>query len=209
MWAHSFLVVACALAMSGCGGAVATALSADGGSMQPTSQTTASETSTSLYSSVETAADSGVLANGGCAMIQASNYDQSCTVDSDCLSVWSGTSCAPGVCECPNSVIGVSARGQYLADTSAIVPDSKMLSLCNCAAVPPPCCRQGTCQYYIDCSSGADALAACTNAGGECEYAPALLLGNESYDAGPPNSCAYTDEMCVITPPTEPCPCPP
>lgn len=145
--------------------------------------------------------------------ILASNYDQSCTVDADCMSVWLGYYCAPS-CECVNAAIRASAGPQYIADTTASIGDSG-IPLCGvCPLERPPCRRQGICQGFGDCYSAYDTLAACAGAGGECVYAatPAVLAGDgiRSYDAGPPNSCAHADETCVIAPPSEeaPCPCP-
>jgi hypothetical protein len=45
-----------------------------------------------------------------CSSFQATNYDQSCRVDSDCVVVQE-----PGVC-CPGATINVAAQAQYMAD---------------------------------------------------------------------------------------------
>ena len=221
MRSSSFFVLAWSLAMCGCGGGVAASPTADGGStltpaafdgsvMATASATTASD------SSVEVEPDAGALSTGACTWILASNYDQSCMVDSDCLSVWSGYYCAPS-CECANAAISSSAISQYTADTNATGSDSGIPVCSGCPAQAPPCCRQGICEAFGDCSSPLDTLAACADAGGECVYDPTptvlALDGIESNDAGPPSSCAYADETCVIvysrSVEGSPCPCPP
>lgn len=211
-------VLAWTLVASGCGGAVAgesVLARSDGGSMSAASttldgspMTAGSEASAGTSCPVGVDAGPAVDTNGdgSSCMILASNYDQSCTGDSDCLAVWSGDFCVPG-CECPNSVISYSARAQYIADVNATSSVGITgFPVCGCCAVElPPCCRQGICQWHDECSPPADTLDACTAAGGTCLYpdptSPVLallLIGSTSFDLGPPNSCAYADETCVI-----------
>ena len=77
--------------------------------------------------------------------VQASNYDQSCTLDSDCVAVGEGTACYPCALECTNAAINTAAHAQYLADvarTFAAAPG-------GCPGVCPDarrgCCRGGLC----------------------------------------------------------------
>jgi hypothetical protein len=49
-------------------------------------------------------------------MISASNYDQSCNVDSDCLEVSAGDYCSAATCRCGGSAINVGAGAQFSAD---------------------------------------------------------------------------------------------
>jgi hypothetical protein len=50
--------------------------------------------------------------------ISASNYDQSCTVDTDCAIVSSGNYCATHRCLCGGSAINVGALAQFNADVA-------------------------------------------------------------------------------------------
>lgn len=112
-----------------------------------------------------------------CSSLQASNYDPSCKVDSDCVVVQE-----LGFC-CPNAAINVGAQARYTADVDK-APAACAKKGCNvsCPTTGAPCCRQGTCQLGpSECSaavpaedaaaeSGADAdgPTACVAAGGEC-----------------------------------------
>jgi hypothetical protein len=107
--------------------------------------------------------------DGGCAEIQASNYDQSCTVDSDCVEVSVGNPCQACDFICNQSVgaINVGANAQYTADvakTAAGVGD------CGCPAEVGnrvgPCCRSGQCHADSACSSS-DASTDSGDASGE------------------------------------------
>ncbi len=49
-------------------------------------------------------------------VVQASDYDQSCATDTDCVSVTEGNICHPSVSQCPNTAISQSAFAQYQAD---------------------------------------------------------------------------------------------
>ncbi len=70
-----------------------------------------------------TASTSGSLALVDCTdanvqLIQASNYDQSCKTDSDCVAVSEGNACIPGFGNCPMATINVGAMAQYNADVA-------------------------------------------------------------------------------------------
>ena len=86
-------------------------------------------------------------------IIQASDYDQSCAVDSDCIEVHVGNRCSCVLsCQTDPAAINKGALRQFTADVS------KLASVfCNCAPEPPgPCpddayvgpqCVGGTCQF--------------------------------------------------------------
>jgi hypothetical protein len=77
--------------------------------------------------------------SGSCT-ISASNYDQSCAQDTDCIAAFSGSFCGGHACACENSAINASAQAQYEADLqNAHAPK------CPCPAPPPVACNQGTC----------------------------------------------------------------
>lgn len=85
-------------------------------------------------------------------LIQASNFDQSCSVDSDCVSlagqfpVTSGNYCA-SICPCPADAINRAAIGTYIAAVSQTPYGMGALPIvgCNCAAGAGPCCVAGQC----------------------------------------------------------------
>jgi hypothetical protein len=83
-------------------------------------------------------------------IVQASDYDQSCATDTDCVSVTEGNICHPSVSQCPNAAISQSAFAQYQADVD------QALTYCDdpsaCGFVSPPCCVGGKCQAGSQCS---------------------------------------------------------
>lgn len=104
---------------------------------------------------------SGFTSNGGsttlpldaglsCSM-SASQYDNTCNVDSDCLGVPEGNPCLGGLCNsCPTAALNVRVASQYSADFRALIPTPSTGTICNCPCAPmAPCCRQGLC--YNDC----------------------------------------------------------
>jgi hypothetical protein len=113
------------------------------------------------------ACDPGTIGGGGtlccavpeagtCTEISASNYDQSCTRDSDCILIGEGDSCGICVLNCPRAAINIRARGQYMSDianTTAAI--SSNLPACeeSCGLMyRPPCCWRGKCQVdYGEC----------------------------------------------------------
>jgi hypothetical protein len=87
-------------------------------------------------------------------IIQASDYDQSCAVDSDCVGVRVGNGCTCEIsCETatsPGAAINMDALPQYTADFAKFPH-----VFCNCPPPPPPCadgtfpgphCVGGMCQ---------------------------------------------------------------
>jgi hypothetical protein len=128
-------------------------------------------------------------------VISASNYDQSCNVDSDCVEVSAGDYCSATTCRCGGSVVNVGALAQLNADVSKTPLGSGALmgTFCGCPIPFGPCCRQGMCRAgYGDCVLPADTLPGCVDAGGTC------LLGIMCGSPGPAGSCAYSDETCCV-----------
>ena len=78
-------------------------------------------------------------------VIQASNYDQSCTTDSDCVAVAEGSFCYPGAGRCPSAAIRTSALTQYQADVSKTFAAACVV-LTSCPAFGSPSCVAGMCQ---------------------------------------------------------------
>ncbi len=90
--------------------------------------------------------------------IQASNYEQSCSTDSDCVAVGEGNACFPCALVCPNAAINVAAHAQYLADVAKTFAGSNSgTCVLSCPANFGGCCRAGKCHADIQCATPADA----------------------------------------------------
>jgi hypothetical protein len=86
--------------------------------------------------------------------IDVSDYDTSCTQDSDCIAITAGTLCT-GACLCGGATINKSAEAQYEAAIASISSGG-----CPCASGPIPQCQGGTCTLCdgpYKCTSGVDA----------------------------------------------------
>lgn len=109
------------------------------------------------------------------APVQATNYDQTCTVDSDCVSVAEGNPCMPCGFGCPSgATINVGALTKYrsdIANTPAVLSaaDGGCLSTCGTAS--------GRSDYGPFCCAGM------CHVGGPC--LPADAGAEASIDAGP------------------------
>jgi hypothetical protein len=97
-------------------------------------------------SSGSTSGASGGSSSGGGAQIRASDFDQSCTGDQDCVAVFEGDVCAP--CACANAAIALTARAEYndarsnlFSSADCVKPDVE----CDVCPDPPVSCGQGTC----------------------------------------------------------------
>jgi hypothetical protein len=105
-------------------------------------------------SSIPTCADAS-------AAIFASSYDQSCKVDSDCVSVGEGNLCNECSLVCRTATINASARDEYLsAFINTPAGAGPHMIGCACPEIPAgPCCRAGVCQLGSQCvlaDAGAD-----------------------------------------------------
>jgi hypothetical protein len=90
--------------------------------------------------------------DGGAQPILATNYDQSCKTDSDCVAISEGNFACPGASACLNAAIRKSAYAQYQADVAKTRAASCVV-LVGCPAEPIPCCRAGTCLEDFTCLS--------------------------------------------------------
>jgi hypothetical protein len=85
-------------------------------------------------------------------VIDVANYDQSCSVDTDCISgligswpIQSGNYCEPK-CYCGDDAISKAAVDQYLHDVKMTPWGSGAFSLpCSCLEGLSPCCLGGKC----------------------------------------------------------------
>lgn len=133
-------------------------------------------------------------------VVSASNYDQSCAVDTDCKPIYSGDYCFD-TCMCPLTAINVQAAGQFYADINTAM-DSTYYQLGHmpgpegaaCPFCPDPgaCCRGGHCigdPFGSVCHAMADA-------GGDASSSSPVDTPNLNYtvlcvsDAGPTDSGA-------------------
>jgi hypothetical protein len=130
-------------------------------------------------------------ADGGEQPIVASNYDQSCTTDMDCILIAEGNACSI-VGPCPTAAINKGAAySKYQSD----IANTPCFGVSSCGSYSGPCCRHGICQMNFACSSPADTLPACADAGGTCSP---FVAACGSQGAGPPDACAYPDETCCL-----------
>jgi hypothetical protein len=90
-------------------------------------------------------------------LIQASDYEQSCKVDSDCVAVGEGSACSPCALDCPNAAISKSAYAKYQADFSK-TPAASCFAPSSCGLESSPCCIGGTCQMGGQCPGPVSSL---------------------------------------------------
>jgi hypothetical protein len=78
-----------------------------------------------------------------CGTIKASDYDQSCTLDSDCVTEPEGNFCESNHCtNCAGAVISVKAQAQYEADLASKISTP---FICPCPLGPSAVCNHGRC----------------------------------------------------------------
>jgi hypothetical protein len=92
--------------------------------------------------------DSGSSPDSNCSIV-ASNYDQSCAVDSDCVAVAQGDVCADSLCWCPSQAINQRALSQYETDVGG-----RVRNVCDCALLGVPRCVAATCQIASSTGGG-------------------------------------------------------
>ena len=102
--------------------------------------------------------DAGATTDAGLSCsLSASQFDNSCTVDSDCVGVPSGDPCA-GNClsVCPTAALNVRVASQYLADLGAVMSaHNESPGVCSCPAIGAPSCCRGVCSVE-GCSTAPD-----------------------------------------------------
>lgn len=110
-------------------------------------------------------------------IILASNYDQSCTTDTDCVGVAEGNFCYPGATNCGTATINKSANAQYQADV-AKTRAASCYAPGNCGGNFGPCCVSGMCQVGSQCSNLAgDASADSAGSSGDASTSDAPAGG--------------------------------
>jgi hypothetical protein len=129
--------------------------------------------------------------------IVASNYDQSCGVDTDCRMISAGDYCVAG-CLCGGSAISATALAQFNADVAKTPVGSGAVQElpCNCPAEFAPCCRQGQCVAGSDCLPGSDATpdagpdAAQTSVSGPNDFTVLCIADAGPLDSGSTDAAA-------------------
>jgi len=141
--------------------------------------------------------DSAASNPPSCTVVLASSFDQSCTVDTDCVAVHEVHACPITDCSgCLKQGINKGAMTQYMSALSKNAALGPSGVICHC----PPCqgdfaiCRGGQCQAPSCTPPFADTLAACANAGGLCVYRANTTCGG----MGMADGCAYSDEICCL-----------
>ncbi len=88
-------------------------------------------------------------------LIEPSNYDQSCSVDSDCVAVAAGNACFPCLVECRvGGAINQNALPSYESDISKTTGAEEPTVLpCGCPVGFVPCCRGGVCHADLQCEN--------------------------------------------------------
>jgi hypothetical protein len=92
-----------------------------------------------------------VCADGQSMIVQASDYDQSCAVDSDCVAVSEGNACYPCALGCTNAAIRAAAYAQYQADVARTFAFAPGGCQAVCLGRRNPCCRAGRCRADSEC----------------------------------------------------------
>jgi hypothetical protein len=186
-----------------CGGSLTSAQ--EGGPASdgaPTDTSTASTDATTASPDAITAppdTTGGVNVDAAC-HIQASSYDQTCSVDSDCVEMAGGFSIDFGTdycissCMCNLDSINKNSTAQFVSDVSRTPLGSGAIpaAVCNCPGSPGgPCCRGGTCTVRcppLDSGPGIVWDAAALDGSTPC---PPL-------DAGGPARWCVTDQQCLM-----------
>ncbi len=132
-----------------------------------------------------------------CTPVVAADYDQSCTVDSDCVAVGEIAQCSGACPGCTTEAVRKSVAAKYQAALSAAVASLPGPSGCNCACESGAICRAGKCQAAFCGPDRADTLPACANVGGMCAYSANTTCAG----VGPAGSCAFSDEFCCLSSP--------
>lgn len=130
-----------------------------------------------------------------CAVVLASDYDQSCAVDSDCVAVGEVASCPAEACDsCTTAAVNKSAAATYTTAFQRALASAPTGPACGCPCESGAVCRGGTCQAAYCAPPSSDTGPACADAGGICMYSANTTCNGE----GPPDACAYSDEVCCL-----------
>jgi hypothetical protein len=129
--------VAAMLTSTGCGSTSSNQGTSDGAATPPDAQNDASASNACTDASVK--------------IIQASDYDQSCMVNTDCRLIAEGNACVPCAFNCPfSAAINAGALTKYhsdIANTPAAAGEFNGQTCASaCGAAFGPCCVGGKCR---------------------------------------------------------------
>jgi hypothetical protein len=111
-------------------------------------------TSTGTTTSTNEGGSNACIGDASIKLVQASDYDQSCTVDTDCQQIAEGNACVSCAFGCPvGGAINVSALTQYNADIANTPAVGQGCPALPCVATEFPCCIGGKCQVGNQCSN--------------------------------------------------------
>jgi hypothetical protein len=93
------------------------------------------------------------------ALIRASDYNQSCTTNADCVEVGEGNSCYPCALWCSTTAINGRDLDRYRSDVATALSlsgveaaiEAGAMIVCHCPADMGACCRAGRCTTGIRC----------------------------------------------------------
>ena len=129
-------------------------------------------------------------------LIQASDYDQSCKVDTDCRQIAVGNACVPCAFGCPlGGAISVSGLAQYRSDIANTPAVGQGCPLIPCETTMFSCCLGGKCQLASQCANAttdASADAGADSAGDDASRGP--CTANSDCHAG--EQCLYRVGDC-------------
>ena len=138
--------------------------------------------------------DAGTTGSASCAIVLASQYDQSCIVDSDCVGVGEVPSCPAAACDsCITAAVNKSAAAQYGKVFEEAFASSPPGTLCGCNCESSPACSNGKCQARSCGSSPSGPMDPCPILGGRC-----VSASTPCDRIGPADSCASPEELCCL-----------
>ncbi|HEX4445219.1 MAG TPA: hypothetical protein VH044_00725 [Polyangiaceae bacterium] len=132
-------------------------------------------------------------------VIQGSSYDQSCTSDSDCITVAGGDPCLPCEIECAtmSAPINRTSQAKYMADVAGpLGAVGKIGCLCPLGVLVAPCCLSGKCTTNQCPAPSSLGNAACVLAGGNC-FSGGSCAAVGSQDCGPGGFCCLAERVAL------------
>ncbi len=138
--------------------------------------------------------EAGPAAIPAACVLEASSYDPSCTVDSDCVSVAMnfpisfGNICDSTRCFCGGETINKDALAQYSADFQrafSLRPSTGSEGGCSCGTFGQSCCQNGRCAVSCPIAPPSDASA----------FVGPWLCGSIGATPGPLTITASGDEL--------------
>jgi hypothetical protein len=88
--------------------------------------------------------------DGAVVNFSGTDYDQSCTADSDCIAVPQGNVCLACIRKCHAGVVNSDSAAQYRADIAKVAP-TESAAECFCPLEFEPCCVNGQCRNDREC----------------------------------------------------------